>query len=738
MTLALYGKSRRRQWMLAALALFALLGAVSAAFAVLVPTNAASVTPQLTPDPANYTGADAATWKNPTCTDLDDHFGNGQTWSQVSTGSWYDPSTATFPITLNVDATHWVKITGIVAGNPMTFDWESNFGIDAVMVKQANGPHNIYVYDPPGPESFGDTGLQPNLNPNGISHAIFCYDGFTTPPPTANLIIGKVIDPSDGVAPDDGTTFSGTIVNDDTQASTPWSGITFGQFTSPIQVPAGVDLTIDEDSPTNGWTEVAWRMGSLDGEKPTCPADKASYVPGSNIGAKLNADQTMVLCVMNTKQADAPTRTLEVCKVVETDSAAGGVFTIKVEGQSDFVTTNIAPGGDDCTTYSVADGAEITITETGFPDGWVSAEFYPTVSANGDNIPGDTITVTVGAETCDAGEEQNPAGAQISGLHSDAIADCTVVFYNKTDGQTESRGLILVEKYIEIDGNLGTTLPGEGLVAGWTVTVDGVSKQTTLPATVTFEATVGDTVPVSETTQAGYVVLGHTITGGSLVGGSSTNVQVSEATTLVRFYNQPFGSLKVHKDAVTSHNGGPNVPAPQDDDGWSITVSSATCNFTDTKQTDASGNASFTNLPMCTDYVVSENPVNAASPGFAPISATSVSNQTPSGQTITFVNRRVTFDPPCQDCIQIIPTPTPTTVPPTATPTNTAVPPTATPTPEEATEGEKTPGPTPIAPSTGTGGSGGSGSMNILLLALGLAALSGGMSLAAAGRRRRN
>ncbi|MCZ7577671.1 MAG: hypothetical protein M5U18_11745 [Dehalococcoidia bacterium] len=452
-------------------------------------------------------------------------------------------------------------------------------------------------------------------------------------------------------------------------------------------------------------------------------------ITGNNvISPASDTDSVTVIC--------GEGRTLEVCKVVETDSAAGGVFTIKVEGQSDFVTTNIAPGGDDCTTYSVADGAEITITETGFPAGWVSAEFYPTVSANGDNIPGDTITVTVGEGTC----EPPLVDVSLDGQETaqQVAADCTVVFYNKTDGQTESRGLILVEKYIEIDGNLGTTLPGEGLVAGWTVTVDGVSKQTTLPATVTFEATVGDTVPVSETTQAGYVVLGHTINGGSLAGGSSTSVQVSEATTLVRFYNQPLGSLNVHKDAVTSHNGGPNVPAPQDDDGWSITVSSATCNFTDTKQTDASGNASFTNLPMCTDYVVSENPVNAASPGFAPISATSVSNQTPSGQTITFVNRRVTFDPPCQDCIQIIPTPTPTTVPPTATPTNTAVPPTATPTPEEATEGEKTPGPTPIAPSTGTGGSGGSGSMNILLLALGLAALSGGMSLAAAGRRRRN
>ncbi len=718
MTLALYGKSRRRQWMLAALALFALLGAVSAAFAVRQSASAATGTVNLNPA---HVGVVNDTFTQGSCPTPPSGQENWYGWHFIL------PANADFT-SLSVT----FQAAGTLSANPFP---------GSVFIASPDNSH-AYVWTETNDKLLSGTATYSTdkKNPPDKFNLSHVCSGSETPPDPA-VSVDKSHTPAGPFTP--GGTFDWIITVSVTGATTD------ADTTITDQLPAQFDYgTLDASGFTNC---------TIDGTKLltcTLPAGKAVYdytitipvtvpegieecgvvensvsITGNNvISPASDTDSVTVIC--------GEGRTLEVCKVVETDSAAGGVFTIKVEGQSDFVTTNIAPGGDDCTTYSVADGAEITITETGFPAGWVSAEFYPTVSANGDNIPGDTITVTVGEGTC----EPPLVDVSLDGQETaqQVAADCTVVFYNKTDGQTESRGLILVEKYIEIDGNLGTTLPGEGLVAGWTVTVDGVSKQTTLPATVTFEATVGDTVPVSETTQAGYVVLGHTINGGSLAGGSSTSVQVSEATTLVRFYNQPLGSLNVHKDAVTSHNGGPNVPAPQDDDGWSITVSSATCNFTDTKQTDASGNASFTNLPMCTDYVVSENPVNAASPGFAPISATSVSNQTPSGQTITFVNRRVTFDPPCQDCIQIIPTPTPTTVPPTATPTNTAVPPTATPTPEEATEGEKTPGPTPIAPSTGTGGSGGSGSMNILLLALGLAALSGGMSLAAAGRRRRN
>lgn len=59
------------------------------------------------------------------------------------------------------------------------FDWSSNIGVDAVLVK-GGADTNHYVYDPPT-ESTGDTHLHSPVNPNnqlphGLSHMEFCYD----------------------------------------------------------------------------------------------------------------------------------------------------------------------------------------------------------------------------------------------------------------------------------------------------------------------------------------------------------------------------------------------------------------------------------------------------------------------------------------------------------------------------------------------------------------------------------
>jgi signal peptidase I len=69
--------------------------------------------------------------------------------------------------------------TFVVEGEPRVFDWESDFGIDAVLVK--GGPNaNHYTYPV---EQIADTGLTAPLGagpggvlPFGISHISFCYD----------------------------------------------------------------------------------------------------------------------------------------------------------------------------------------------------------------------------------------------------------------------------------------------------------------------------------------------------------------------------------------------------------------------------------------------------------------------------------------------------------------------------------------------------------------------------------
>jgi hypothetical protein len=104
---------------------------------------------------------------NPTCAD----FGG---WDEVKADP---PQNGEF-----TDGTLVVTISNFQqsdSGNPGSFDWASNIGVDAVFVKAGSDKHHLYLYDP---ESTGDTGLAPQAgNGNGISHISFCYDADEEP-----------------------------------------------------------------------------------------------------------------------------------------------------------------------------------------------------------------------------------------------------------------------------------------------------------------------------------------------------------------------------------------------------------------------------------------------------------------------------------------------------------------------------------------------------------------------------
>jgi hypothetical protein len=99
---------------------------------------------------------------------LDDWYGNGQTWIEVKfEGSNLESGATVGGVTLlNYDG--------------QSFDWESDFGIDAVFVKtgEGNGGVNtLYVYASTAAsvESLGDTDLSKSGD-TGLSHISFCYD----------------------------------------------------------------------------------------------------------------------------------------------------------------------------------------------------------------------------------------------------------------------------------------------------------------------------------------------------------------------------------------------------------------------------------------------------------------------------------------------------------------------------------------------------------------------------------
>ncbi|MBP8305257.1 MAG: hypothetical protein KBE04_14160, partial [Phycisphaerae bacterium] len=177
----------------------------------------------------------------------------GTTWSELDV----DPSTGTYS-----DGTLTVTVT--LNANATGFDWTSNVGVDAVVVKNGESGANFYVYDglsspsagtigtlPAGPtapgvwldsESVGDTGLTTPLdNPlKTISHITFCYDDGGSAP--GNIIVEKQTDPDGSTQVFDFTATYGSFSLTDGQTNN--SGpLLPGTYSVAETLPAGWTLT---------------------------------------------------------------------------------------------------------------------------------------------------------------------------------------------------------------------------------------------------------------------------------------------------------------------------------------------------------------------------------------------------------------------------------------------------------------------------------------------------------------
>lgn len=327
-------------------------------------------------------------------------------------------------------------------------------------------------------------------------------------------------------------------------------------------------------------------------------------------------------------------------------------------------------------------------------------------------------------------------------------------FNNQECGIVLSTGTLVINKVADTNGN-HVQDAGEPGLDGWPVTVTGpefpggqafvtgAGGQLVLPGIKTGAYTI------VEGSQAGYQSVGVVTddNGPAFTASTSTGINLDYSDTdVVTFFNRPLGSILANKTTQLLVNGAVDSH-PQDRSGWRITVTSVACGVSQAKTTDSSGNALFTGLPLCSDYVVGEDLSAAPASGYTPVGPASVSGVTPGASTATrvnFINQRVvTF---CTNCTTQ-PTPTPTataTTPPhtptaTSTPSPTLPPPTVTPSPVSTTAGERTPGttPTPIAPSTGAGWTSGAvGGTNLLLVIAGLFAVTGGLIFLSLGRKR--
>ena len=151
-------------------------GGAAASLVLLVASAsvAAKVEPILLPGASN---------EGKTCDNLE---GVGQTWTELKVDPNADGTFSDGTLTVTISHTSADKV----------FDWTSNIGVDAVIVKAGSEGSYLYRYDPPG-EQTSDSGLTSPGHGNAISHITFCYDGEVGHPPS-HLIVEKLVVNDDG------------------------------------------------------------------------------------------------------------------------------------------------------------------------------------------------------------------------------------------------------------------------------------------------------------------------------------------------------------------------------------------------------------------------------------------------------------------------------------------------------------------------------------------------------------
>jgi hypothetical protein len=197
----------------------------------------------------------------------------------------------------NVNGTWQVGTLGsvTVTGNGTVFDWTSTFGIDAVSAKGGRDGAIVYRYEP---ESTGDTGLNPPINPSGspaqISHLDFCFD--------VELVVEKTATTSFT------RTWDWTI---DKSATADALLLTSGQTAPAVTYTVGVNSTSQDSdwgaSGTISVTNPAWFATEITSVTDIVSGDIAATVSCGDLPAALAAGATLT-CTYTVALPDASSR----------------------------------------------------------------------------------------------------------------------------------------------------------------------------------------------------------------------------------------------------------------------------------------------------------------------------------------------------------------------------------------------------------------------------------------------
>jgi hypothetical protein len=176
--------SRLRAGRFIAAATLAVIATACGANAPTAPSNTISAAPVTTTTSGggavgtaigSAAGATYVPGGNYTCSDLAAQYAPGSEWFEVKLDRAPGGSHEVGDVMLTAN---------IANGSPLSFDWSSNIGVDAVFVKSGTNGSNLYIY---GNESTGATGLTTPVGQD-ISHVSFCYD--------IELVVSKTVSTS--------------------------------------------------------------------------------------------------------------------------------------------------------------------------------------------------------------------------------------------------------------------------------------------------------------------------------------------------------------------------------------------------------------------------------------------------------------------------------------------------------------------------------------------------------------
>jgi hypothetical protein len=173
---------------------------------------------------------------------------------------------------------------------------------------------------------------------------------------TGTVLVHKVRDGSPDVPAADGTQFSGAINGD---LNRNWGSIGF-DATSTLNdvVPGAYGLT--ENLPGSGWTLVGYAVGDRDGNLIICPTVPAAYTATS---FTVVAGQSIVVCVMNTKNPQVVQGSLTIRKVITNATDTATNFSGTVTGQAAFTTLRTNNQVQRTITITNGEPVDLTVAE---------------------------------------------------------------------------------------------------------------------------------------------------------------------------------------------------------------------------------------------------------------------------------------------------------------------------------------------------------------------------------------